>query len=327
MNDHRSRTPRLVASLPDTPGWGIALAVIAAGISGLAIWFNAFAVKQVPDAAVYTTLKNGVAAALLLLVAAASVRPAQIRAVGRTSWLALTVVGLVGGGLAFLLFFTGLAMASAPSAAFIQKTMFVWVAMLAVPFLGERLGWTQIIALLVLAVGQFLVLPPRGVMWGTGETLILVATLCWAAEVVVVRRYLRTTATPIVAAGRLGIGLVALVGFILFSGRAEGILSLGPSAWGWVLLTGVVLAGYVTAWFAALRRAPATVVTSVLVGGAVITGALQALTNGGAPSPDLVAGYLLIAAAVGLTAFAASRAGALVRATTESPAASVTVDA
>ena len=327
MNDHRSRTPRLVAGLPETPSWGIVLAVVAACISGLAIWLNAFAVKQVPDAAVYTTLKNGVAAALLLVVAAAAVRPTQVREVRRTSWLALTVVGVVGGGIAFLLFFTGLSMASAPSAAFIQKTMFVWVAMLAVPFLGERLGWTQIVALLVLAVGQFLVLPPQGVAWGTGETLILVATLCWAAEVVVVRRYLRTTATPIVAAGRLGIGLVALAGFVLLSGQAGGILALGPSAWGWVLLTGLVLAGYVAAWFGALRRAPATVVTSVLVGGAVITGALQALGNGGAPSPAIVAGYLLIAAAVALTAGLGIRAGRLVRGATEPAPSGVIVDA
>ena len=326
MNDHRRRTPRLVARLPETPSWGIVLAVVAACISGLAIWLNAFAVKQVPDAAVYTTLKNGVAATLLMVLAAASLRSAQVREVRRTSWLALTVVGVVGGGIAFLLFFTGLSMASAPSAAFIQKTMFVWVAMLAVPFLGERLGWPQIVALIVLAVGQFLVLPPQGVVWGTGETLILIATLCWAAEVVVVRRYLRTTATPIVAAGRLGIGLVALVGFVLVSGQAGGILALGPSAWGWVLLTGVVLAAYVAAWFGALRRAPATIVTSVLVGGAVITGALQALSKGGAPSPQLVAGYLLIAAAVAVVACAGIRAGRLVRAATESPA-GVTVDA
>ena len=120
---------------------------------------NAFAVKQVPDAAVYTTLKNGVAAALLLLVAAAAVRPAQVREVRRTGWLALTVVGVVGGGIAFLLFFTGLAEASAPSPRSSRRPCSCGSRMLAVPLLGERLGWTQIVALVVLAVGQFLVLP------------------------------------------------------------------------------------------------------------------------------------------------------------------------
>ncbi len=308
MADPRARPARLRPTIPDTTGWGVALAAVAAAISGLAIWVNGFAVRQVPDAAVYTTLKNGVAALVLLVVAASVIRRGDVRQVDRSGWLGLTVVGALGGGVAFLLFFSGLAMASAPSAAFIQKTLFVWVAILAVPFLGERLGAVQLAALAALLVGQAFVLPPRGVSWGTGETLILVATLCWAVEVVIVRRVLRRIAIPIVAVGRLSIGLIVLVGYLSISGRTGGILALGPGAWGWILLTGLILAAYVGAWFAALRRAPATVVTSVLVGGAVITGTLQALAKGGPPTIDLVAGYLLIAGAVGLTAILAVRA-------------------
>lgn len=308
MNGPRIRPPRLVAAIPETVGWGVGLAVVAACISGLAIWLNAFAVKQVPDAAVYTTLKNAVAAIVLLAVAAPLVRRADVRRVDRTGRAGLVVVGVIGGGIGFLLFFTGLAMASAPSAAFIQKTMFVWVAILAVPFLAERLGLAQIAALGVLAVGQAIVLPPRGITWGTGETLILLATLCWAVEVVIVRRVLRGVATPIVAVGRLSIGLLVLGGYVLATGRIGGLLALGPQAWAWILLTGLILAGYVGAWFAALHRAPATIVTSILVGGAVITGALQALARGGVPSLDLVAGYVLIAGAVGVTVLLAVRA-------------------
>ena len=324
MSEQGIRSARIVPAIPETVGWGLSLAVVAACISGVAIWLNAFAVKQMPDAAVYTTLKNGVAAAVLLVLAAPLVRPTDVKQVNRSGWLGLTVVGVVGGGIAFLLFFTGLAMASAPSAAFIQKTMFVWVAILAVPFLGERLGLAQLAALVALVVGQALVLPPRGIAWGTGETLIVIATLCWAVEVVIVRRVLRTVATPIVATGRLSIGLVVLVGYVAITGRIGGILALGPQAWAWILLTGLILAGYVGAWFGALRRAPATVVTSVLVGGAVITGALQALAKGGPPTVDLVAGYLLIAAAAGLTALLAVRARPLAgRRATATPSGSI----
>lgn len=49
--------PRVV--VPAGIGWGVALAVGAALISGVAIYLNAFAVKQLPDTALYTTLKNG----------------------------------------------------------------------------------------------------------------------------------------------------------------------------------------------------------------------------------------------------------------------------
>lgn len=307
MSEQRRVVAGIVPAIPVTIGWGVGLAVVAACISGLAIWLNGFAVKQVPDAATYTTLKNLVAAGVLLSVAALLVRPADVRQVSRSGWVGLTVVGLVGGGIAFLLFFVGLAMASAPSAAFIQKTMFVWVAIMAVPLLAERLGPVQLAALGALVAGQALVLPPRGIAWGVGETLILVATLCWAVEVVIVRRVLRGVATPIVAAGRLGIGLIVLVGYVAFTGRAGGILALPPQAWAWIVLTGLILAGYVGMWFGALHRAPATVVTSVLVGGAVITGALQALAKGGPPTLDLAGGYVLIAGAVGLTAIVAVR--------------------
>jgi uncharacterized membrane protein len=131
-------------------------------------------------------------------------------------------------------------------------------------------------------------------------------------EVVLVRRVLRRISTPLVGVGRLAIGLVVLVGYVVSTGRVGGVLALGPSAWAWILLTGGVLAGYVMAWFGALHRAPATVVTSVLVGGAVITGALQALSRGGPPTLDVVVGYALIAVAVGSIAILTARGRALV---------------
>ena len=59
-------------------------------------------------------------------------------------------------------------------------------------------------------------------------------------------------------------------------------------------MTGALLAGYVATWFAALRATQATIVTSVLVLAAVVTGVLSAAAKGSAPDPAVVAGYLLI---------------------------------
>ena len=160
--------PRLANAVPDGLTSGIGLAVGAALISGLAIYLNAFAVKQLPDAAVYTTLKNAVEAAVLILLALPFGVARDIRLIPRGSWPAVIAVGVLGGGIPFILFFVGLAQASAPSAAFIQKTLFVWVALLAVPFLGERLGLVSIGALGVMLVGQAVILPPTGLRWGLG---------------------------------------------------------------------------------------------------------------------------------------------------------------
>jgi drug/metabolite transporter (DMT)-like permease len=296
------------ARVPETLAWGIGLAVVTAVISGISIFVNAFAVKQLPDPAVYTTLKNGVAALLLVGLAVAAVNSADLRAVSRPLWTKLLVIGVIGGSVPFILFFTGLAQASAPSAAFIHKTLFVWVALLAVPFLGERLGLLQLGALGVLLAGQALVIKPAGIVWGSGETMIAAATLLWAVESIVARRVLHSVPSPVVGAARLGIGLIVLVGYLAVTGKLGSIAALTTAQWAWAVGTGFLLSGYVASWFAALKRAPASVVTAILVLGAPITAGLQAIQTGALPAAPALAGQLLIAAAaIGLIGWAVRR--------------------
>jgi drug/metabolite transporter (DMT)-like permease len=321
MFSHSDRLAKPAIAIPGGVGWGIVLAIGAALISGLAIYLNAFAVKQLPDAAVYTTLKNAVAAFVLVAIALGLGAARDVRAIDRRHWPAVLAVGVIGGSVPFILFFTGLAQASAPSAAFIQKTLFVWVALLAVPFLGERLGIASVIGLGILLVGQALVLPPDGIRWGMGETLILAATLFWAVETILVKRLLGSIPSNVMGALRMGIGLVVLVGYLALSGKLGVLAGLGASQWAWVLLTGVVLAGYVGTWFAALQRAPASVVASVLVLGAVVTGALTAISKGAPPSPTIVGGYILMIAAAGIIAAWSVRAARLLSDSGSRPAA------
>jgi drug/metabolite transporter (DMT)-like permease len=278
---------------------GVALALATAAISGVSIFLNSYAVKQIADAALFTTLKNGIAAAVLLAVALTVVRRADVRRLDRRQWLGVGLIGILGGGVAFLLFFTGLAMASAPSAAFIHKTLFIWVALLAVPFLGERLGLIQVGALVALLAAQLLIVPPTGVRWGTGESMIALATLLWAGETVFARRLLMGVPVGVLAVGRLGVGLFVLAGYLIVTGRLALFGGLSAIQWAWAIGTGVLLAGYVATWFGALSRAPATVVTSILVIGAPITAVLAGIANGVAPTATQAAGYGLIVLAVG----------------------------
>jgi len=185
----------------------------------------------------------------------------------------------------------------------------VWVVLLAVPFLGERLGGFPIAALGVLLVGQALAAPPTGVTWGAGETMILAATLLWAVEVVIARRLLvDDVPSPVLGAARLGIGMVVLVGFLAVTGRLSIVAGLNATQWAWGLGTGALLAAYVGTWLAALRRAPASVVASVLVLGAPITAALGVMASGTFPAPPVLAGQGAIMLAVALLAIIAVRA-------------------
>ena len=281
---------------------GVGLALCTAVISGFAIFLNSYAVRELTDPALFTTLKNAAAGLALLGLAALTVRRHDVARLDRRAWAGVTVVGLVGGSVPFLLFFTGLALASAPSAAFIHKTLFVWVAVLAVPLLGERLGWLQVGAMGALVASLALIAPPTGLSWGIGETMIAAATLFWAVEVIVARRLLAQVPVAVLGVGRLGIGLVVLVGYLVLSGKLGLVGALTVAQWTWVLLTGGILAGYVATWLAALQRAPATVVSSVLVLGAPITALLDMLAKGVVPAPLPLAGHLLLVAAVAAVA-------------------------
>ncbi len=86
------RTYRTVA-LPRERNIGLILAAGTAVISGISVFVNATAVKAVPDPAVFTTLKNLVAVAILFGLAMAVVRPAEVRAISGRDRSMLGAIG------------------------------------------------------------------------------------------------------------------------------------------------------------------------------------------------------------------------------------------
>ena len=289
------------APRPDAVRAGIWLALATAVVSGFAVYLNATAVRAVGDPILFTTLKNGVAAVILVAIAVAvtASRPAvaPTRPLDARAILGLLVIGVIGGGLPFALFFTGLAEASAPSAALIHKTMVVWVAVLAVVLLRERIGMLQIAAIGVLAAAQLLIQPADGLRMGSAEAMIMLATGLWTIEVIVVRRLVQSVPVRVAAAARMGIGLVVLLVILGATGGLAGIGSINGEGWAWIVGTGVLLSAYVGTWYAALSRAPAVAVTAVLTLGAPITAGLQLIGDGKVPEPGAAVGYGAILAA------------------------------
>jgi len=288
---------------------GIALAFVTALISGVSIYVNGHAVKHFGDATVYTTAKNAVAGVLLLVFALAA--PARRTTVRETTrgrrerWLAFIAVAVIGGSVAFVLFFEGLARAEATQAAFIQKTLVVWVALLAVPLLHERFGAFHAVAIALLIAGQAWLAGHLGtVTFGAGEAMILAATLLWSVEVVLVKWLLTWIPPQTLAAARMGLGTLLLLGWLAVSGRLGQLTSLDSEQWRWVLLTGLLLTAYVATWYVALSLAQAIDVTAVLVFGAVITAILSGAADGTSIN---VTGVVLVAAGSILVAWAALR--------------------
>ena len=271
---------------------GLALALVTAGVSAFSVYVNASAVRAFESATVYTTAKNLVAALLLGLVAVAaagarrSSGAERYRPRGARQWLGLVTIGVVGGSLPFVLFFEGLAKASSPQAAFIHKTLVVWVALLALVVLRERLGWPHLAAVLALLLGQVGLSRAGLFPLDTGALMILGATLLWSVEVVLAKRLLADVPSWALAVARMGLGSVLLLAWVGVQGQLGALVSLSVVQLQWLAVTGILLTGYVSFWFAALARAQAVDVTAILVIGAVGTAVIAGVVDGVSLAPQ-----------------------------------------
>ena len=287
---------------------GIALAFVTACISGVSIWVNSHAVTHFGDATVYTTAKNAVAALVLVALASSlSLSTDESRAVPvpRRRWPALLAIATIGGSVPFVLFFEGLARAEATQAAFIQKTLVVWVALLVVPLRRERIGPAHLAAIAFVIAGQVVLAGHAGtVTFGAGEAMIFAATLLWAVEVVFAKFLLDSIPVRTLAVARMALGTLVLVCWVVLSGRGGQLAHLSRDQLTWVLLTGLLLSAYVATWYGALARAQAVDVTAVLVFGAVVTAVLSRAADGVALDAF---GVLLVTLGAALAAVASRR--------------------
>ncbi len=271
---------------------GLTLAAVTAGISGVAIYVNSAGVAAYGDPTAYTTAKNAMAALIIAVVFLVARRTAGPEAVSVTrptrplQWWGLAYVALLGGAVPFVLFFRGLVTTESTQASFLHKMLIVGVALLAVPLLKERFTAWHLAAIALLVVGQVGLLGPVVLVGDPGTMLVGAATLLWAVEVVVAKRLLADVTPWTVSLVRMAGGSAALLGWSVATGSFATVVPSSAEQWGWVLVTGLLLAGYVLTWHQALMRAPAIDVTAVLVLGALVTALLATILDGAVLAPQ-----------------------------------------
>ncbi len=282
---------------------GTVLALSTACISGVSLFVNKFAVSTVSDPVLFSGFKNAIVGVLLTGLIVLMGRHREVRSLTRRQLGQLSLIGLVGGAIPFALFFTGLAMMPAATGALIHKTLFVWVALLAMVFLRERFSLLQWLAVAALFGANLLLGGFTGFEGSLGELLVLTATLFWAAENILAKRALAELSSLTVAGARMMLGSTFLFIFLAATGRIAGLGSLTLESFLWTLLTAAFLLGYVTTWYAALKRAPASYVAALLVPSTLITTLLSALfVTHTLTVPQVFAGYLFVIGTVILIA-------------------------
>ena len=275
---------------------GILFALITAIFSGVANFVNQFTVKYVGDALIFTTIKNTLVAFLIIAVLLAFKKIPKLKRLSTKDIFLLLAIGIIGGSLPFYLFFSALAQMPAINASLIHKSLIIWVAILAIPLLKEKLSLLQVLAIATifwanLAVGGF-----KGFGGNFPELMVLAATMLWAVENVIAKIALRRIDPDIVIASRMGIGSIVLIAAIIILGKGQLLFSLKADQFALTLITTLILFGYVSTWYRALSYAPITLVATVLTLATLVTNGLSAVFVTHKLTPGQITQFILLIA-------------------------------
>ncbi len=258
---------------------GFYFAFATALVSGFSIFINKFAVVAIKEPLIFTATRNTLVSLLLLAIIVFKKNFKELKKLSSKDFLFLVSIGIVGGSIPFYLFFTGLSQIPAINGAIIHKTLVLWVTILAIPFLKEKLSKETFLVVFTLFFANILVGGFKGFEFSKGEFLVLVATILWAVENVMAKKILSKVNPNLVIEARMGIGALILLtlSFIL---KPQALFSLGnlnATNWMWILITSLLLFSYVYFWYRGLKYLPAITATAVLTGSTLITNILSAI--------------------------------------------------
>jgi drug/metabolite transporter (DMT)-like permease len=252
---------------------GLLFVIATALLSGVSNLVNAVAMKGA-NADAFVTLRNALVAALLVPVVVLA-RPAQKLRLRPFDWARLATIGLIGGAIPFVLFFRGIQLATAEggttTASFLYRMLFLLAAVFAVVFLRERLSARLFLAAILLLVGNALLMSFVSPIWTDGAVLVLAATALWAGEYTLSKRTLRDLPSSTVALGRMGFGAVFLISYIGLSGQTDALFAFRGDNLQWIVLSTILLLGFVVTWYAGLKVVDLSVATAVLILGYPVT--------------------------------------------------------
>jgi drug/metabolite transporter (DMT)-like permease len=237
---------------------GTTLAIFAAVISGISIPLNKIFVVDL-DPAVFTAVRAVIIGLVFLLISFAT--HGMSKKLLKQDWKYLVLIAVIGGALAFLLFFTGLKFTTAGRAAFLQKTLPIYAAFFAFVFLKEKITRKQLYALLLMLVGMAVIFASQikpAELWmdpQLGDMLVLGATVLWALENVFAKKVMSKGSTNfIVSFARMFFGGLILFGAVILTDKFGILFSMTLQQWNNIFISAIVLFGYVLFWYWSLRH-------------------------------------------------------------------------
>jgi drug/metabolite transporter (DMT)-like permease len=284
---------------------GILLSVITAFISGVSIFYNKSVIVRGVDPLVFNVVKNGGVAIILSLFLTRRMLRRKSFTGSSVPWKKLFVIGAIGGSIPFLMFFTGLKDTPAVTANFLNKTVFIWVAILAFPFLKERLNVLQLAAYFAVSLGTVFLAGPITLHGTASELLISGAVLFWGIEYILVKKIFPDVHPLTAAWGRMFFGTLILFILTVMTGKIISLSSLTAIQIFPILGSVILLTAYVSCLYISLSLAPATLVSALLVLATPVTATLTFLSTGKSlPQTELIGGFLTLLGVATITKIA-----------------------
>ncbi len=184
---------------------GILFALLTALISGISVFVNGFAVT-LTDPSLYALLKN--AGALMFLASSVFLFKEfhLFRKLSKKDLLYLVMIGVVGGSIPFLLFFEGLSLGGPAASSFVYRSIFIFAGIFGYFLLREKPEKNDLIAGAAILAGNFLLV--NDLSFGTGQLLVLAATVLWALEYTISRKILKQLEPKVVMFSRMFFGSI-----------------------------------------------------------------------------------------------------------------------
>jgi drug/metabolite transporter (DMT)-like permease len=274
---------------------GIALAYLTALVSGISVFANSIGVVTM-DSTAYTFLKNLLVAAILAAIGLSAGKWQEIASLNRKQSLMLLFVGIVGGGVAFALYFAGLAATGGAVGSFVYRLLFVFATFIAIGWLKEKFSWQTAVGALAILAGNYLLLGSAAISASEGLALVLAATILWACEYAVSKKVLENVSATTVASARMGIGAIVLLGILVWQGKIGAVASAPAASWMWIAVSTGLLTLFVTLWYSSLKRASLISATAALTLGGPISALLSFAFAAKALTPIQAGGFLLLVA-------------------------------
>jgi len=249
---------------------GTVLAILTAVVSGFSIIANKIFIVDL-DPVVFTSVRALFIGIIFFIISSINCK-FNYKKFKKVSWKYLIFIGLIGGAIAFLFFFTGLKLTTGGRAAFLQKTLPIYVTILAFLFLKEKITKKQIYALIIMIIGLILLVSSEvspSMFWSNpplGDILVIIATILWAFENIIAKHVMKKEESNfVVTFARMFFGAMFLFAIAILWDKLYLLSYLEPHQIFSIILSTILLTYYVLLWYWSIKLINVSKASTILL--------------------------------------------------------------